>query len=216
MPIRCVLFDHDDTLLPTFKFRVQCLETAAIEVLGRAVDARGLLAGAQGRNLESIALEAAGGDEAAAPRLVTFYRRHYGLVDRSSLAPYAGITDTLAALRDGGLRIAVVTSKQSANARRELAMTGLESFIETLVGADDVERHKPDPEPLRRAMQRLQATPAETLMVGDTRADVLGARNAGVTSVGALWGALDRNALRALAPDHLLEHPVELLTLVGG
>lgn len=213
MPIRCVLFDHDDTLLPTYELRVRCLHGAALEVLGHEVDAHAILAGAQGQNLESIALEVAGGDPHAAPLLVSAYRSRYSSSGSTGLAPYPGIEQTLRGLRARDVQVAVVTSKLGTAAQRELAMTGLDIHIQCLVGAEHVTRHKPQAEPLLLAMEQLGALPEFTLMVGDTRADILGAHNAGVMSAGALWGTLDRDALAALSPDYLLEQPADILAL---
>ncbi len=213
MRFECVLFDYDDTLVPTFALRARALELAARETLARAIDATGVLGASHGRSLEKMSLELADGDEGRAARLVDAYRAHYAATPLEAFAAYAGIADLLASLRAGGIRVGVVTSKSGPAARREIDATGLAPFIENLVAAEDVVRHKPEAEPLLRAMKALGARAATTLMVGDTSADLLGARNAAVASGAALWGAGDRDALLALAPEHVLEQPADVLAL---
>ncbi|MCP5153381.1 MAG: HAD-IA family hydrolase [Ectothiorhodospiraceae bacterium] len=214
MRFDCVLFDHDDTLLPTFALRARVLEVAAREVLGRDLDGAAFLGQAHGRSLEQMSGDLTDGDADLAARLVTVYREHYYVENRRGLVPYPGIAELLDALARQRVRIAVVTSKHGLGARGELESTGLARYVEHLVGAEDVERPKPDAEPLRRAMTALGVLPERTLMVGDTSADVLGARAAGTRGAGALWGTRDRQTLRDLAPDYLLEHPSEILSLV--
>lgn len=213
MRFSCVLFDHDDTLVPTFALRTRALTLAAREVLGRELDAVGFLGESHGRSLEKMSLQLADDDPDAAARLVTAYRAHYAQTSEHALAAFDGIAETLAALRARGIRVGVATSKLGGAARREIAATGLAPFVEFLVGAEDVERHKPEPEPLLLAMAALDATAGSTLMVGDTSADILGARNAGVASGAALWGAIDRQALLALGPDYPLDHPRDIIAL---
>ena len=213
MAYRCFLFDHDDTLLPTFELRARVLTAAALEVLGTPLDGAAALGDAHGRNLEQMSSDIAGGDPALAARLVAAYRERYYVENKVGLAPYDGIAETLAALRERGHRVAVVTSKLGRGAREELEATGLAAHVEFLVGSEDVTRPKPDAEPLERAMRALDAAPGETVMVGDTRADILGARAAGTAGAVALWGSREAPTLLALAPEHALDDPRGLLAL---
>lgn len=214
MQLRCVLFDHDDTLLPTFELRARVLREAALEILGTQLDAVAFLTASHGRNLEQMSGDLTGGDDALAARVVTAYRARYYAANRHGLAPYPGIREVLETLRAAGIRVGVVTSKLGTGARDELANTDLMRHIEHLTGSEDVHAHKPAPEPLRRAMTALEVAPQETLMVGDTAADILGARAAGTASAAALWGARDREGLLALAPDHALEDPAGVLEVI--
>jgi HAD superfamily hydrolase (TIGR01549 family) len=214
MPFRTVLFDHDDTLLPTFDLRARVLSDAALSVLGRELDGARVLAASNGRNLEQMSSDITGGDEALARRLVAAYRERYYVENKRGLAPYAGIAELLGELRARGLRIAVVTSKLGSGAREELECTGLAPFIEQLVGAEDVAEHKPAPQPFYKVLEALGEEASGSMMIGDTSADVLGAKAAGVCSVAALWGSRDRPALLALRPDHAVETPAQILDLL--
>lgn len=215
MSIACVLFDHDDTLLPTFALRARVLREAARAVLGRDLDAEAFLAASHGRNLEQMSGDLTGGDAAKAAALVAAYRERYYVENRRGLEPYPGIRELLADLSERGVRLGVVTSKLGSGSRDELTRTGLIGFFGHHVGAEDVRETKPAPEPLERAMRALGARPGETLMVGDTAADILGARAAGAASGAALWGARDRDGLLALDPDHLLAQPRDILALLA-
>ncbi|MFT5176824.1 MAG: HAD superfamily hydrolase (TIGR01509 family) [Gammaproteobacteria bacterium] len=214
MKLDCVLFDHDDTLLPTFALRAKVLSQAAQEVLDIDIDSQAFLAAAHGRNLEQMSVELTRGDSALAARLVRVYRALYYEANSQGLEPYPGIAVLLTHLRKRGIRVGVVTSKLASGARDELSRTGLDVHIEHLTGAEDVQQHKPAAEPLLRAIKALEVDASRTLMVGDTTADILGARAAGTRSGAALWGAHDPDSLRELNPDHLLETPAQILNLL--
>ena len=109
----------------------------------------------------------------------------------------------------------MVTGKLSEPAARTIAYVGLASFVDALIGSDSCPRHKPDPEPVLLALERLGRSPGEALFLGDSPVDVQAGNAAGVTSVGALWGACTREALSAASPRHLLEDVAALPVLVA-
>jgi HAD superfamily hydrolase (TIGR01549 family) len=154
------------------------------------------------------------GDAEQAAALVAAYRRRYYEENQRGLNPYPGIPGVLATLRERGIRVGVVTSKLGTGSRDELTRTGLMDFMQHLTGAEDVRETKPAAEPLQRAMKALAVRPQETLMVGDTSADILGARAAGTRSGAALWGTRDRQGLLVLEPDHILESPSDIIDLL--
>jgi pyrophosphatase PpaX len=82
-----------------------------------------------------------------------------------------------------------------------------------IVGADDTERHKPDPEPVHKALALLNATPDATVFVGDSPHDLAAGRAAGVSTAAALWGPFTRPQLEPWTPDRWLEEPADLATL---
>src|SRR5581483_11228159 len=95
-----------------------------------------------------------------------------------------------------GRRLAVVTAKRSATVRLAFAQVPLGHLFEVLVGGDETERHKPDPEPLLLALDRLGAAPADAAYVGDSPYDMEAARAGGLFAVGVSWGRIhDRSAL---------------------
>jgi HAD superfamily hydrolase (TIGR01509 family) len=100
-------------------------------------------------------------------RLMALYTRMieeaYGAV-----RPCAGAPDLLAAVRAQGMKVAVVTSSSSALAGRWLRRVGLDALIDAVVGGDEVERGKPDPEPYRLAMARCGCSAEGSLAVEDS------------------------------------------------
>ncbi len=209
--MRAVFWDLDDTVLNTLPGRMEALAGTYEDCLGTRPDARKLWREHNGRTLEALSRELLGEDWR---RFAERYRERYYAIEFDP-EPFAGVVETLDALRADGLELAVVTSKISWGATGELTRMGLLDRFATVVGHDDCERHKPDPEPLFVAMERmLLDDPREIAYVGDTPADVKAARAAGCHAIGAVWGSLDAERVRAERPDLTAEHPAEALAYV--
>ncbi|MEM2272961.1 MAG: HAD-IA family hydrolase [Candidatus Bathyarchaeia archaeon] len=91
-----------------------------------------------------------------------------------------GSLETLVALKSLGLKIGVVTNSCSAYSMKILETLSLGKYIDVLVSRDDVYHHKPDPEPLLKALEALGVRASEAIFVGDHFIDALCARNSGV------------------------------------
>lgn len=116
-----------------------------------------------------------------------------------------------------GIPMAIVTNNRSSTVRQIVRHLGLESFFPVIVGEQDVERPKPDPEPVRLALRALGLDAgADILFVGDSRTDAMAAAAAGVSSVGAAWPPVSA----AHEPDHPFAHvvdePQSLSVLIRG
>ena len=149
-------------------------------------------------------------------RFIAAYR-DYQLANHDRLVrAYEGTRETLAALRARGLPIGIVTSKSVELSERGLAYTGLLEFIDTIVGVDSTERHKPDPQPVHEALSRLGGDPGRALFIGDSLHDMHAGNAAGVATVAALWGPFTREHLAPSAPRFYLERVADLLPLVAG
>ena len=111
-------------------------------------------------------------------------------------------------------KLALVTSKQSDNARRILTHLGVEECFAAVIGSESVGRPKPDPEPVLLAMKLLGVAVAEAVMVGDTENDILAARAAGIPVI-ALTGGFDPPS-RLNGADLIVAGPGGLLDLLTG
>ena len=149
--------------------------------------------------------------EAVLARYRSYQREHHDRMTRA----YAGAVEAVRTVKERGHPIAVVTGKLREPASRTLRYVGLSPYVDALVGSDSCPRHKPDPEPVLLALERLGRGPREALFLGDSPVDVHAGNAAGVTSVGALWGACTREALLAASPAHLLDDVGALPALVA-
>ncbi|WP_153721028.1 pyrophosphatase PpaX [Sporosarcina cascadiensis] len=129
---------------------------------------------------------------------------------------FDGVSDTLHKLHAKGLKMAVVSTKKRDMVERGLRLIGIESYFETVIGLDDVTNEKPNPEPLLLALERLNRSPEEALMIGDNFHDILGGQNAGVRTAAVAWALKGEEYLQTFKPDYMLHHMTDLFTLIDG
>jgi pyrophosphatase PpaX len=208
-----VLWDLDDTLLETLPDRMTALDHAYFSCLGERADPLALWRSHRGGTLEALGRRLLGDDYG---RFVNAYREHYYSL-RRHCRPFMGIEHVLETLTEAGLPMAVVTAKISWGAIDELTRGGILQHFQAVIGVDDTDAHKPDPEPIFAALDRMLIDSADdVLFVGDSPADIFAARNAGCASAAALWGTIDEELLRDAAPNHFVHRPIELLPLILG
>jgi pyrophosphatase PpaX len=210
-PVRyeTVLFDLDGTLIDSGAIIVASMKHAATTVLGREIPESELAAAVGGPGLiaQMRALDAARVDE-----LVAVYTAHNETL-HDGLEAYRGIEDVLEALHAGRRKLGIVTAKRRATVRLAFeVLPQLERYFGVVVGSDDTERHKPDPEPILLALERLRAEPRTAVYVGDSPFDIRAAKAAGVAAVGVTWGGIhSAERLREEEPDALVDDAEELL-----
>lgn len=114
--------------------------------------------------------------------------RHYmeHLTDRTR--PYPQVEDTLGLLKTLHLPLAVITNKSERFAAMILRQLGLEDEFSLLIGGDTLPEKKPHALPLLHACENFGIAPEHLLMVGDSRNDILAAKNAGCVSCGVMFG----------------------------
>jgi pyrophosphatase PpaX len=123
--------------------------------------------------------------------------------------------DVLETLKEQGRRLGVVTAKRRSTVELAFAKLPLGHLFEAVVGGDETERHKPDPEPLLVAASRLGAEPHACAYVGDSPFDVRAAKAAGMHAVAVTWGRIhDRARLAAEQPDAIVDTSEELLAVL--
>jgi pyrophosphatase PpaX len=145
-----------------------------------------------------------------AEELVNVYRAHNEPL-HDGLVCCAGIDGVLERLKDEGRRLGIVTAKRLVTVDLAFNVVPLRHLFDTVVGGDETERHKPDPEPLLLALERLEARPQEAAYVGDAPFDVQAAKAAGIYSVAVTWGGIhDRAKLEHEDPDAIVDTPEDL------
>lgn len=152
-------------------------------------------------------------DDADHKALIGAYREYQMQHHDRLVRCYDDVADTVKALHARGHALAIVTSKSEYLALRALVLVGLARYMDTIVGCDASTRHKPDPEPVRIALHRLDCPPEHALFVGDSVHDLMAGRAAGVTTAAALWGAFRRADMEPGEPNHWLERISELTAL---
>jgi pyrophosphatase PpaX len=113
---------------------------------------------------------------------------------------FPGITDLLRKIKRSGLRLALFTGVEKNMMEYTLNPFKLSEFFEVRITADDIQNSKPDPEGILQALSRIKAEAKESMYVGDSPADMVAGRQAGVLTGAALWSPENRG-------DPTTEHP---------
>ena len=199
-----VLFDLDGTLADTIELILRSYRHTMRAHLGEAPPDERFLA-TIGIPLPKQLADFAR-DASEAERMRSTYVAYQREIHDDFVQPFPGAARVLSALRENGTRLAVVTSKRSGVARRTLECCGLWESLDAVVCADEVERPKPDPEPVHLALKRLGLSDEgnQVLFVGDSPFDLRAGRGAGTHTAAALWGPFSRNVLATEEPDFYL------------
>lgn len=205
-----VLFDFDGTVVDSGSMILASFRHATKTVLDRELsDAELRAAVGTPLHVQMRLIDAERADE-----LVAVYREHNEPL-HDALQPCDGILDVLRQLKDEGRRLGIVTAKRGATVELAFAVLPLRDYFDVVVAAEDVERHKPAPDPLFVALERLGAETDEAVYVGDSPFDVAAAKAAGVHAVAVTWGGIyTEEALRAERPDTVVSTPRELLDVL--
>jgi HAD superfamily hydrolase (TIGR01509 family) len=131
--------------------------------------------------------------EAAGARWLGLYR------EAGALRPFNGIEAALRRLVAAGHRLGIVTAGHRAVVEGQLELFGLADLFTAKVCGDDALAAKPDPEPLLRALEELDAVdrPERAIYVGDAPDDMRMARTVGAMSVGIVGALASADDLRA-------------------
>jgi pyrophosphatase PpaX len=210
--LRTVLFDLDGTLIDSVRL--------ILDSYHHTLAAHGLPARSDEEWLEGVGtpLTAQFGalrDTAGILDALIATYREYNLRHHDRMVTvYPGVVDVVRELKQDGIATGLVTSKNRSGALRGLTLAQLESLMDVLVCADEVENPKPHPEPVEKAVRLLGADSATTVYVGDSIHDMRSGRAAGVRTTAVLWGPFGRTHLEGARPDYWLERPADLLGLV--
>jgi pyrophosphatase PpaX len=154
-------------------------------------------------------------DDALARAMIATYRQYQLAHHDEFMRSYEGVSEAMAELRARGHTTAVVTSKMSDLAVRALDFTGLRDTIDVVIGMEDTQRHKPDPEPVRVALAKLGRAANEAVFLGDSPHDIASGNAAGVITVAAQWGPFSRQELDAAKPGYQVLRMAEFPALIA-
>ena len=149
-------------------------------------------------------------DEHLVTEALTWFLAYYSEHKLDFTTVYPGALESLniLAAQSNAPAMAVLTNKPVGASVAIIKALGLAPFFFNTYGGNSFHSKKPDPYGLVTLMQEAGATPEQTVMIGDSDVDVLTAQNAGVWSVGCLFG-LAPHTLATDPPDVLVDSPSE-------
>ncbi|RCS26147.1 HAD family hydrolase [Polaribacter sp. WD7] len=127
--------------------------------------------------------------------------------------PYNGILELLDVLKKKQLKVSILSNKEDSLTKK-VANALLPNYITPVLGLKEEVLKKPNPTVALQICKNLEVTPEETIYVGDSDVDILVAKNANMLPVGVSWGFRDQEELLNSGAVHILQTPLDLLTIL--
>ena len=205
-----ILLDLDGTLVDSASgIHSSC--RAAIQALGHTPPPLIDLSGLIGPPIEEIMSEllARYGDDRVSEG-VAAYRADYSERGLFGSLIYPGIVEALEAMRRAGARLLIATSKRRRFAVRIIENLGLTDMFEGVHGSEDNGTLDHKSELVAHVLAKHRLASERSVMVGDRKHDIVGARANSIRSLGVLWGYGTREELEAACASAIVANPSEL------
>ncbi len=223
MTLKAIIFDLDNTLIDFMRMKRAASDSAAYAMVDAGLE---MECGDACEELFNVYLEVGTESENA---FAKFLERHTGKADENILAaginaylrtkdsymcPYPGTMRTLIGLVRRGMLLGIVTDAPRLKAHQRLHAMQLQPFFDAVVCIEDTGERKPSNLPFRRALEELNVTAEEALMVGDwPERDIRGAKKLGMGTAFARYGVMKPGTECEYA-DHHINSITELLDVV--
>ncbi|MEN8190973.1 MAG: HAD family hydrolase [Thermodesulfobacteriota bacterium] len=213
MKTRAIIFDLDGTLLDT----VEDLADAANQVLSRGgfpihpVEKYNHFVGDGLKTLIKRILPPDRVDEQTVRECMESFGEIYITMWNNKSRPYGGITEMLKSLKEQGVELAVLSNKPHDFTTMCVQESFSKDLFSHVFGQREGIPKKPDPAGALEIARLLGLNPAEIVYVGDTSVDMTTGRDAGMFTLGVLWGFRDREELEQSGAGKIIEHPQEIV-----
>ena len=216
---KACIFDLDGTLTDTLESLTYSVNETLLELGLRKITEEQCRAfvGNGARRLVEQALQAAGDEDAVQ---IEAAMKAYGRIFKENctyhVTPYDGIVAMLKALKEEGVRLAVLSNKPDMQTL-DVVSTYFEAQTFTYVqGQKEGIPRKPDPTAVYMIMEELQVSREECLYIGDSEVDMETGIAAGVTTVGVSWGFRSKEVLKEHGATYIVDKAEEIISIVKG
>ncbi|MFT4650866.1 MAG: phosphoglycolate phosphatase [Flavobacteriales bacterium] len=216
---KAVLIDLDGTLVDSVPDLANAIDQMMLQL---AMPARGIDAVTQwigngaDRLVKRALVNSMEGEpsEALLQKALPLFEVAYAANNGKHSYLYDGVEVGLNYLHQQGYRLGCVTNKPIAFTLPLLEAMGIADFFDVTIGGDQVERIKPDPQPLLMAAEELRVDPKQAVMLGDSVSDVMAARAAGMPIICVSYGYNHGQDIRSHDPDAVIDSLAQLKTLI--
>ena len=210
MRYKAVLFDMDGTVLDTLGDLTNAVNHV-LTLCGMPQREKREVAGFLGNGAAHLLAKSvpAGTSEEMLAEMLRVYQPWYDSHCAILTAPYPGILPMMEALREAGVKQAVISNKQDS-AVRHLAEQHFPGLLEVAVGESATVRRKPNPDAVLAALREMGVSRDDAVYVGDTEVDLRTAENAGLACAAVGWGFRTEEQLRAAGAGHIFQSADEL------
>lgn len=150
-------------------------------------------------------------DSSLIKRMIDTYREIYKRLEFHYIRIYPTVCETLQYFHEKKYHLAIVTTKFKESALPSIRHFGLDRWIDTVIGLDDVTNPKPHPESVFLALKQFSSQGA--VIVGDSPSDLLAGKNAGILTAGVSY-SYKQEQLRSTAPDFWCDQLSDLISMI--
>jgi pyrophosphatase PpaX len=208
--IKAVLFDLDGTLIDTNELVIKCFKFVYKKHLNLEVSTEDICKYFGEPLLKTFQRY----DEKNAMELTEYYKEYNSRIHDEMAKSFEGAKETLLSLKAKGIKVGVVTSKRREMTVRGLSLISTEDIVDVLITPEDTNKHKPDPEPILKACERLKLSSKEVLYVGDTSFDIKSSMSAGASSCLVKYTRLPLEELMELKPNYTIDRLMDIIDIV--
>lgn len=204
-----ILFDIDGTIVDTEKQIINALQKVLKEELNivKEYDELLFVLGTPGSNsLKEFNLPDDVFDD-----ILYKWSENIGLLS-GEMTIFPDMEDVIINLYNKELNLGIITSKDDRELETEFTPLNLNKYFKTIITSSDTKLHKPNPDPILKAIEILNITTESTVYIGDSIYDMQSAKSAGISFALAKWGAPTLEGFNDV--DYLLENPKDILKLV--
>lgn len=139
------------------------------------------------------------------------YRR---MISKKSVRAVDGIRDLLVFLKQNKIKTGIVSSASIKNIRIGLSENKFRKYFNAIVAAEDVKRHKPNPDPLLKAAKKLRVKPRDCAYIGDSIYDVIAAKRAKMLALGLTTGYYSEMELKIRGAKYVFRDHKEVISFL--
>lgn len=210
MKFNTFIFDFDGTIADTNDIILQSWQHAYRTLRGKEEDPD-LIQSRYGEPLKESMEQAF--PEVDPHEAMELYRGYQADIFEEWVKEFPGVTEVLKELKTRGKQLVILTSRQNDFTMRGLNKMGITELFDAIITCDETDAHKPDPEPMYRALAKSGASEEESLMIGDSRFDIMCAHRAGVKGALVAWSVAQPVAPEEgeAKPDYIIKTMEDIL-----
>jgi phosphoglycolate phosphatase len=212
LPKTC-LFDLDGTLSDPKPGITGCIQYG-LEKLGQAVPSQDELEWCIGPPLHDSFLQLCGGDSQMAAKGLEYYRERFGTIGMYENKLYDNIPETLERFSEAGIQLFVCTSKPHYYAGPITEHFGIRHFFQHVHGSEMTGERVNKGKLIEYIIREEGIDPSTTIMIGDRKHDIFGAKQHAIHTVGVLYGYGSKEELTEAGADTLVTSPQEIADTV--
>jgi len=218
---KLLIFDLDGTLIDSVPDLAEAVNSM-LKQLNQKTFSTDIIRGWVGNGAETLVKRALSGSSKINTQLeptdtseaLTVFLNAYTQNLCNTTHTYPHVKETLNSLREAGYTMSIVTNKPIAFVAPILNTLGLHGVFELILGGDSLPVKKPEALPLLHTCQELGFSVEETLMIGDSKNDIVAANNAKMESVGVTYGYNYGEDINTFSPTTVIDSFKKLLPLL--